>query len=187
MEAKPLRIVLAGIGLTLAICLAAALTQKVRGDDKPGPGASEIKLVPMNFERLGKTVLTNPRAKYVLVDAWATWCATCKENFPHLVEMHKKYGDKGLSVVSLSMDDPTDQKAVADALVFLKESKATFTNILLDEENGAGFEKLNVQAIPAVFLYDSTGKEVQRFTLDDVDNQFSYEQVEEVVRKKLGL
>src|SRR5262245_61905494 len=86
---------------------------------------ARISLLPLSFEQLQKKVLTNPKAKLILVDAWATWCATCKENFPHLIEMHQKYADKGLSVVSLSMDDPTDKKAVADALLFLKEKNAT--------------------------------------------------------------
>ena len=41
---------------------------------------------------------------------------------------------KGLAVISLSLDDPTDKAAVAEAEKFLKEKKAVFTNVLLDEE-----------------------------------------------------
>ena len=33
----------------------------------------------------------------------------------------------------------------------------------------------NINAIPAVFLYGPDGKEVKRFTLDDPNNQFTYE------------
>lgn len=179
---KPRHLAVACLGI---VALASSVNGLVRGDQPATP--AEIKLVPMTFDDLSKKVLVNPTAKFTLVDAWATWCASCKENFPHLVDMHKTYAEHGLSVVSLSMDDPTDKKAVADALAFLKEKNATFTNVLLTDENGAGFEKLNVQAIPAVFLYDSNGKEVHRFTLDDVDNQFTYKQVEQVVRAKLGL
>ena len=47
--------------------------------------------------------------------------------------------------------------------------------------SGGGFEKLNVNAIPAVFVYGPDGKEVQRFTMDDTKNQFTYDQVEKAI------
>jgi hypothetical protein len=112
--------------------------------------------------------------------------ARARKNFPHLVEMNQKYGKKGLQVISLSLDDTTDAKAVEAAKKFLADKKATFLNVLLDEEFGVGFEKLNINAIPAVFLYGPDGKELQRFTMDDVNNQFTYQQVEEKVAALLG-
>src|SRR6185312_5488272 len=102
-------------------------------------------------------------------------------NFPHLVEMDRKYRDKGLAVISLSLDDNTDKKALADAEKFLQEKKARFTNVLLDEEFGVGFEKLDIGAIPAVFLYGPGGKEIARFTMDDPNNQFTYDDVEKAI------
>jgi hypothetical protein len=81
-------------------------------------------------------------------------------------------------VISLSMDDPTDAKAVASAKAFLEEKKAAFTNVLLNEDYGDGFDRLRISAIPAVFLFGPDGKEVKRFTMDDPNNQFTYEQVD---------
>ena len=95
--------------------------------------------------------------------------------------MNHKYAKKGLAVVSLSLDDNSDKAALADAEKFLQEKKAVFTNILLDEDFGVGFEKLEIGAIPAVFLYGPGGKEVARFTMDDPNNQFTYEEVEAAV------
>ena len=116
-----------------------------------------------------------------MVDAWSTTCGPCKENFPHVIEMHKKFAPKGLAVISLSLDDPTDKAAVAEAEKFLKEKKAVFTNVLLDESFGDGFDKLNINAIPAVFIFGPDGKEVKRFTMDDPNNQFTYDEVEKAV------
>ena len=159
--------------------LASAATAPVA--DSSGDVAGNVQLVPMNYEEFLSRGATSPDARLTMVDAWATWCAPCKENFPHLVEMHEKYADQGLNTVSLAFDNPSDERALAEARRFLKEQGADFTNILLDEEFGVGFEKFDVNTIPAVFLYDPSGKEIRRFTWDDTDNQFTYDEVEQVV------
>jgi thiol-disulfide isomerase/thioredoxin len=149
--------------------------------DGPAGAADAVRLQRLSWEQFKSQVAANPDAKYTLVDVWATNCGPCKENFPHLVEMHKKYADKGLAVASLSLDDRENAKAVEEAEEFLRQKGATFTNVLLDEEADAGYEFLNINAIPAVFVFGPDGKEVKRFTMDDPDNQFTYEQVEKEV------
>ena len=99
--------------------------------------------------------------------------------------MHNNYGDKGLRVVSLSFDDPEDDRALKDAQAFLKKMNAVNLNILLNEESGVAYEKFDVNAIPAVFLFGPDGKEIRRFTLDDPSNQFTYEEVEKTVKDLL--
>jgi thiol-disulfide isomerase/thioredoxin len=171
--------------LTISFALGSAWVTALAG---PFDDSNEVKLVPLNWDAF-KGRLAQAKAnkfKYTIVDAWASNCGPCKENFPHLIQLNQKYGKKGLQVVSLSLDDTTDAKAVDSAKRFLVEKKATFLNILLDEELGVGFEKLNINAIPAVFLYGPDGKELQRFTMDDANNQFTYEQVEEKVASLLG-
>ncbi len=148
---------------------------------KPDEAAVEFKR--MNYEEFQKFLATNPdgKVKYTLVDAWGTFCGPCKENFPHVVEMHHKFGPKGLRVVSLSFDDPEDERALKDAEAFLKSQNAVNTNLLLNEDNGVAYEKFNVNAIPAVFLFGPDGKEVKRFTLDDPNDQFTYADVEKTI------
>ena len=139
-----------------------------------------IKLEALKWPKFKERLAARP-AKYTLVDVWATTCGPCKENFPHLVEMHRKFAGKGLKVISLTLDDPTDKKAVAAAEKFLQEKKAEFTNVLLDENYGDGFDRLNINTIPAVFLFDPAGKELKRYTMDDPDHQFTYDEVEKDV------
>jgi cytochrome c biogenesis protein CcmG/thiol:disulfide interchange protein DsbE len=180
---RPRLLSMALLAISVAFGLAWLAAYTAGADD-----SIDVKLETLNWDAF-KARLAQAKAanyKYTIVDAWSTTCGPCKENFPHLVEMNQKYGKKGLQVISLSLDDTTDAKAVEAARKFLAEKKATFLNVLLDEELGVGFEKLNINAIPAVFLYGPDGKEIQRFTMDDVNNQFTYQQVEEKVAALLG-
>jgi thiol-disulfide isomerase/thioredoxin len=151
------------------------------GKTEKTPGNPAVKLIKLNWDGYVSKVTKNPRAKYVLVDAWASNCGPCKENFPHLVQMHHKFAKDGLAVASLSLDDVEDSQALGDAEEFLQKKDAVITNVLLDEEFGVGYEKLDITAIPAVFLYASDGTLLRRFTLEDVDNQFTYDDVEHAV------
>jgi len=144
-----------------------------------------VKLVPAKWDEYVELVKPKDGKKYKLVDAWATWCAPCKENFPHVVEMHEKYGPKGLQVISLSMDDLSDAKAVKEATEFLVSKKAVFTNLIMNESQDVAFDKLQISAIPSVFLFDAQGKEVHRFTLEDPNDQFTYDQVEKAIEALL--
>jgi thiol-disulfide isomerase/thioredoxin len=168
----------AGLALGLTLCLAAATAARA---------ADDVKLERLKFDafqaRLARAGSQN--YKFTLVDAWSTTCGPCKENFPHLIQMHKKFAGKGLQVVSLSLDDISDAKALDAAKVFLREQKATFLNVLLDEDFGVGFDKLDINAIPAVFVYGPDGKLVKRFTMDDPNNQFTYDEVEKYVAATL--
>jgi thiol-disulfide isomerase/thioredoxin len=159
-----------------------SLTVETASTAEDAPGASEIKLEKLKWNALMARIAENKaKAKFTMVDVWATDCGPCKENFPHLVEMHRKYSGKGLAVISVSVDDASEAKTDDSALAFLKSVKAQFTNVLLDEEFGVGYEKFQVNAIPAVFLYGPTGKEIARFTMDDPDDQFTYAEVEKAV------
>ena len=111
------------------------------------------------------------RRRAVLARRTFRTCSRCTRNSP----------SKGLQVVSLSLDDPDDDAAVKEAKKFLESKKSTIINILLDEGSGGGFEKLNINAIPAVFVYGPDGKEVKRFTMDDTKNQFTYDEVEKAI------
>jgi peroxiredoxin len=64
--------------------------------------APDFSLPALNGQSLQ---LSAYRGKIVLLDFWATWCTPCQEETPHLVELQNKYGDQGLQIIGISMDD----------------------------------------------------------------------------------
>lgn len=174
------------IPFALVLGLAGLLTGSPRAADTARPAGVTLEALKYDALKARIALPGDANHKYTLVDVWSTTCAPCKENFPHLVEMHHKYGAKGLRTVSLSLDDTTDAKAVEAARAFLREKKATFLNVLLDEDYGVGFDKLDISTIPAVFVFDRDGKQVKKYTMDDPNHQFTYEQVEKDVSALLS-
>ena len=52
------------------------------------------------------------RGKVVLVDFWATWCLPCMAQLPHTVELADRFRDRGLTVATVSLDEPENIEQV---------------------------------------------------------------------------
>jgi len=63
-----------------------------------------------NYENFkgGTTSLDDLKGKYIYVDVWATWCGPCKREIPSLKEVEKKYHNKNIAFVSMSIDQKKD-------------------------------------------------------------------------------
>lgn len=181
------------VSLVTLLSVAASLAgcAPPRADDEVPPLAAETPppgqatLTSVSYQQWLEE-LAALRGRIVVVDFWATWCVPCLERFPHMVQLERRYGPQGVTFVSLSLDDREDAEAIAFAREFLTEQKATFANYLLDEIVTEGFVKLDLLTVPAVYIYDPTGKRRFELTADDPNNQFSERDVEQAIRDLLA-
>lgn len=68
--------------------------------------------------------LADFKDKVVVLDIWATWCGPCRYEIPHLVEMSKEFGPKGVEVIGLTLENPQqDEEKVRS---FAREFKINY-------------------------------------------------------------
>ena len=93
----------------------------------------------------------------VLLDFWSTWCKPCIKAFPKLNALHKKYGEKGLTVVGINEDGARSQSKVKP---FVRSLRIKFP-ILIDNNNEV-MRRLQVQSLPTTILIAPDGMVVAR-------------------------
>lgn len=104
----------------------------------------------------GKTKLEDLRGKYVYVDVWATWCGPCRAEIPHLKEVEKKYHNKKIEFVSISIDTKKDYDKWKK---FVGEKELGGIQLFADNDWNSQFVKdFNITGIPRFILIDPQGK-----------------------------
>jgi peroxiredoxin len=91
------------------------------------------------------------RGHVVYVDFWASWCGPCRQSFPWMNEMQRKYGARGFTVVGVNVD-----KRDADAQRFLQQVPAAFTVVY--DPKGQTPAAYGVKAMPSSYLIDPQGR-----------------------------
>jgi thiol-disulfide isomerase/thioredoxin len=126
-------------------------------------GTQPADVREIDLEGLKKLLQRDPKdTRPLLINFWATWCDSCREEFPDLVKIDADYRAKGLNFVAVSLDDVADIKSKVEP--FLKEMKAAMPVVLLnvnDPEPAIHTVDPTWQGdMPATFLYDKDGQVV---------------------------
>jgi thiol-disulfide isomerase/thioredoxin len=95
--------------------------------------------------------LSSYRGKVVLLDFWATWCDPCREEIPHLVELQQRYGDRGLQIIGISMDD-----SIEPVRPFYQQFHMNYPVVMGTAKTGELYG--GVLGLPITFLIDRDGR-----------------------------
>jgi peroxiredoxin len=127
----------------------------------------------------GKEVrLSELKGKVVLVNFWATWCGGCQVEIPWFVEFEKKYADRGLTVIGVSMDSD----GWKEVRPWIKEKGVNYTVVIGSEELA---KKYGLDGMPLTALVGRDGKIVDTHA-GVVDREGTEKKIRELLENKVG-
>jgi cytochrome c biogenesis protein CcmG, thiol:disulfide interchange protein DsbE len=129
---------------------------------KPAPAFKLAQLHKPN-ESLG---LDDLKGKVWLLNVWASWCVSCREEHPILLQLAKA---NLLPVYGLDYKDKTEQ-----ALAWLAQNGDPYTASVVDADGRVGID-YGVYGVPETFLVDKAGviryKQIGPITADALTNK----------------
>lgn len=135
------------------------------------PLAPELSVTDLQGQRLD---LAAYRGKVVLLDFWATWCAPCRAEIPRLVDLQKRYQNKGMQIIGISLDDQTDP-----VRAFYKRFKMNYRVAMGDADLAERYG--GILGLPVCFLIDCDGRIHARY-----DGQIDVSLIELEIKLLLG-
>jgi thiol-disulfide isomerase/thioredoxin len=70
------------------------------------------------------------KGKVVLAIVTGTWCPNCHDEAQYLVQLDRKYRDKGLAIVALDFEEPDQQGNLAREHAFVKQYGVKYTYLI---------------------------------------------------------
>lgn len=132
--------------LALMLLPEAAVAQEIRA----GTAAPEIDLPTLQGR---KVKLSSLRGHPVVVTFWGTWCPPCREEFPELVAVYRKYREAGLEIVAVNQRD--QELSTEDVKAFVTRFSVEFTVVL--DRRGKARRSFRLIALPTTVFIDAAG------------------------------
>ncbi len=97
------------------------------------------------------------KGRVVLLNFWATWCPSCREEMPSMNKLSQQLKSRKFSIIAVAAD-----RSVPDVTAFLKDRPTDFT-VLLDNSLFVSKSLYKVFVLPTSYLIDKEGVIVQKF------------------------
>jgi thiol-disulfide isomerase/thioredoxin len=99
--------------------------------------------------------LSDLRGKVVLLHFWGTWCGPCRAENPHLVDLYKKYHERGFEIVSVALE----RNSVAAWQGIIQRDGLEWAAHVRESGrfDGPIAQLYNIHEIPATFLINREG------------------------------
>ncbi|MCW3788839.1 TlpA disulfide reductase family protein [Plebeiibacterium sediminum] len=92
---------------------------------------------------------------YTLIDCWASWCMPCRWFIPHLKQIHQNYKDKGLKIISISIDNYDKEREKKAWYNAMKEEDMPWQQFQANKKSSF-VESYGVYSIPNIILIDAS-------------------------------
>lgn len=164
------------ISSSILLCSLLALgcnTTNIKDTEGPAAligGASTFDIVDINGEdfslsdHLGREV--------VILSFWSTWCEPCKAEMPTLQKLHDTWGDKGLRILSISLDGPETMSGVKP---YIRSNAYTF-QVAVDADTAVSQAYNPRSTLPFMVILNKAGqvhKKIEGFQLSEADHLLS--------------
>jgi thiol-disulfide isomerase/thioredoxin len=148
------RVPLALILFVVAVLICAAQSMAFAGMPAAGQQAPDFVLPGLYG---GKTIsLKDLQGKVVLLNIWASWCTSCKEEMEDLMAVQEQYGPRGFALVAVNIDN-----APSSAIDFLQRLENRTRKrpgfILLYDKDKTVSKDYRQRAMPTSYLIDRQG------------------------------
>ena len=149
--------------LAVALCLLHGFSGACIAPAPTGPGAFGARQVS-SLPDFSLTTLTGETVrsqdydrKVLVVNFWATWCTPCVYEIPHLNDLYRDFGSRGVAILGISMDsaDPEHVRR------FTRRHRMRYPVVVGAPSVGEDFG--GVRAIPTTFIVDQQGEIVKRY------------------------
>ncbi|MGB5865010.1 MAG: TlpA disulfide reductase family protein [Sulfitobacter sp.] len=109
----------------------------------------------------GRATLEDYRGKYVLVNFWATWCAPCRKEMPHLSKLQTDLGGDDFEVLTIA----TGRNSPTGIKKFFEEIGVTNLPRHQDPKQALA-SQMAIFGLPITVLIDPEGREIARLRGD---------------------
>ena len=113
----------------------------------------------VDFTTLGgeRVAMHDLRGKVVLVNFWATSCATCMKEMPEVVKTYERFAPRGFELLAVAMAyDPPDY-----VRNYAQQHRLPF-KVVLDAQGSIAAAFDNVNLTPTAVLIDKNGRILRR-------------------------
>lgn len=113
-----------------------------------------------SFEAIAPLFEQEDETTYV-INFWATWCKPCVEELPYFEELNKKYADKNVKVILVSLD--FKKQLTKKLLPFIQERQLkSEVLVLTDTKQNAWIDQVDEEwsgAIPITIVYNANERQ----------------------------
>jgi peroxiredoxin len=145
---KHLQISLKAAGRPLLALLATLPLYAASAAPTVGESAPDFALRSLSGENVR---LSEHLGEVVVLNFWATWCGSCRQEMPLLDELFLKYRRAGMVLLSINLDDEPERAAE-----MAKTLKVSYP-VLLDRRKEAA-KAFDVGTLPVTVLIDRAGE-----------------------------